>query len=107
MSYIELRKTCKTHFRERHLFKDTFSAIEFQTQLGHYFQDAMNSMGSQIVFGISFDKKEYYQYYCDHLAKPAKERIEALLQQNYFVDQAGHRCKLKLKFRIDIISSIS
>lgn len=93
MSYFELRKGCKTHFIERHLFNATISAIRFQTQLGHYFQDAMISMGSEIAFGISFDEKEYNKYYCDHLAKPAKERIEALLQHNFFVDQTGRKCK--------------
>lgn len=92
MSY-ELRKGSKTNFIERHLFNFTSYAIRFPTQRDHNFEDAILSMGTQIAFGISFDEKEFNQYYWHHLAKPAKQRIEALLQHNFFVDPTGQKCK--------------
>ena len=95
MSYNELRKGSKTHFIERHLFKTTESAIEFQLQLSHYFQDAMNTMETNIVICHLFDSEQYHRYYENHLATPAKKRIENLLEHNYFIDYAGYNCKLK------------
>ena len=75
------------------MFKASVSAIEFQLQLSHYFQDAMATMETNIAFVISFNSEQYHRYYEKHLAPPAKKRIENLLEHNYFIDYAGYKCK--------------
>lgn len=93
LSYDKLRQSSKTHFRERHLFKDNTSAFQFQTQLSHHLADAMATMDSDVAFFMSFDEKQFNSHFRNHLEKPATSRVKHLFDANYFLDVEHRRRK--------------
>ena len=93
MSYSRLREGSKTHFKERHMFKPSKKSMQFKTSLAHHFNDCMAAMKTDIVHVMVFDTAEFNQHYAEHLEKPAKTRINMLLESNYYPDHNGCQCK--------------